>query len=485
MNAHSTSKYRRLGTNIGLFAITAVATKFITFLLVPLYTAFMSSAEYGITDMSLTVISLVTPLATLAASDATVRFIVDNRASGEAYATIGLMITILSIVLVIALTPLLDFGVFGGLGEYKSWFVLAYATNALLQLFGSIARGLGEIRLIPICAGISSIITCVFAVVLIGFMGMTVDGYFVSVSIGPLAAIAIYAIAGGIGSAVINGARVLFGASGKLDRIKEYCMPMLEYSLPLIPNSLFWWIGTSISRFFITAAIGISASGMFAAAGKIPNLLNTAYSIFQQAWQLSAFQESKNGDIGEFFSSVFLILQAGMTVLCALISFFAPWIALALLQGEFYMAWPMISILLISNLMNVFNAFYGTVYTTTMHTSYIMKTTAVGAVTCVLFTPVLISSIGVYGACVASVVSNALVFVMRAIDSRKYIEFDANLKRLVPTLLLLAIQSAATSAQLFGWQIISAICLALCIALQGANLSLLVKIAAKRFRFHS
>lgn len=480
MGVLSSSKYKKLGVNIGLFAINAVATRLVTFLLVPLYTAFMTSSEYGITDMSLTVISLVTPLATLAAADAIVRFIVGDRANAGAYAFLGLAVTFVSIVLVAALAPILKLDVFGGLGNYGGWFVLAYATNALLQVFGSIARGLGRIRLIPICAGVSSLITCVLAVVLIGFMGMTVDGYFISVSVGPLVAIFIYSIAGGIGNVVFEGSRALLSMRGRLQRIKRFGSPMLRYALPLIPNSLFWWVGTSISRFFITGMVGISASGLFAAAGKIPNLLNTVYSIFQQAWQLSAFQESKSKDLEGFFSTVFRTLQAGMTILCALVSFLAPWIASVFLHGEFYAAWPMISILLIANLMNVFNSFYGTVYTTTMHTGYIMRTTVVGAITCVLLTPAFVSLVGVYGACAASAVSNASVFLMRAIDSRKYIRFNARWKTLVPTILSLVVQSAMTAWQVPGWQIVSAACLILCVVFQATNLSPLGRLVVEK-----
>ena len=258
---------------------------------------------------------------------------------------------------------------------------------------------------------------------------------------------------------------------------------MLRYSLPLIPNSLFWWVGTSINRFFITGMLGIAASGMFAAAGKLPNLLNTAYSVFQQAWQLSAFQESGKEGLGSFFSSVFRVLQASMAVLCASISFFAPWLAAIFLQGEFYSAWPMISVLLIANLMNVFNAFYGTVYTTTMHTSYIMRTTVVGAVACVALTPALIVPLGTYGACVASAVGNALVFAMRARDSRKYIRFEVGWRALAPTLVLLVIQSAVTAAQIPGWHLISGVCLIGCIVLQGSRLFPLVKRVINKLPF--
>lgn len=462
------SRYRSLVLNLALFAINAVATRFVSFLLVPLYTYFMSAGEYGLTDMSLTVISLVTPLATLSVADAAVRFIVGDRARGGEYAFIGFAVTLASVVLVALLAPVLDLEVFGGLGAHKGWFVLAYASSALLQLCGEVARGVGEVRLIPVCAGISSLITCVSAFALIGGLRTTVVGYFISVSVGPLAAIAIYLTLGGMGRLAMDGARSVL--SSGWGHVKALCAPMLRYSLPLIPNSLFWWVGTSINRFFITGMLGIAASGMFAAAGKLPNLLNTAYSVFQQAWQLSAFQEFGGEGLEGFFSSVFRVLQAGMTVLCALISFLAPWLAMIFLQGEFYGAWPMISILLVANLMNVFNAFCGTVYTTTMHTSYIMRTTVFGAVACAVLTPALIVPLGTYGACVASAVGNALVFAMRARDSRKYIRFDVGWRALAPTLALLVVQSAVTAVQLPGWHAISGACLAACVALQGSRL---------------
>lgn len=461
-------RYRQLAINIGLFAVNAVATRLVTFLLVPLYTAYMSAGEYGVTDMSLTVISLVTPLVTLSVADAAIRFIIGNRANEPEYVFVGFVVTLASVVLVALLTPVLDLGVFGGLGAYKGWFVLAYASSALLQLCGEVARGVGKVRLIPVSAGISSVITCVSAAVLIGGLDMKVVGYFVSVSVGPLVAVAVYLIVGGMARLALDGARL--AALGGFGHIGNLCAPMFRYSLPLIPNSLFWWVGTSINRFFITGMLGIAASGMFAAAGKLPNLLNTAYSVFQQAWQLSAFQESKDKGLDCFFSSVFRVLQAAMTVLCALISFFAPLIATVFLQGEFYEAWPMISILLIANLMNVFNAFYGTVYTTTMHTAFIMRTTLVGAVACALLTPMLIVPFGIYGACIASAVGNALVFVIRAYDSRKYIRFEVAWRVLAPTLMLLVIQSAVTVIQSPGWRVISGVCLVICIALQGAGL---------------
>ena len=430
----------------------------------------MSAGEYGITDMSLTVITLATPIVTLSVADSVVRFVIEDDDRRSEYIGIGFLITTCSVVLVAVLSPLLDLNVFGGLGDYKGWFILAYASNALLQLCGEAARGIGKIKLIPICAAVSSLLTFVSAVLLIGNFSLGVAGYFASVSLGPLAAVLVYCTIGELGSLSFEGAKRVLTRSDRVRYFSNICKPMLRYSLPLIPNSLFWWVGTSVNRFFLTGMIGISVSGMFAAAGKIPNLLNTVYSVFQQAWQLSVFQESKESGLEDYFSIVFRILQAAMIVLCALISFLAPWVALLLLQGEFYHSWILIPVLLIANLFSIFNAFYGTIYTTTMHTSYIMRTTIVGAIASIILTPILISSLGIFGACLASVVSQVLVFAMRAIDSKKYIDFSVGWPWLIGSLSILIVQSVVTVVQIEGWQQISLICLLTCFVLQGSRL---------------
>ena len=235
-------KYRNLAMNVALFAANAMATKLISFVLVPLYTYFMSAGEYGLTDMSLTVIGLLTPLVTLDIAESAVRYIVGDRLRTNEYTTVALGITLVSVVLVVLITPLLDLGAFGGLGAYKGWFVLAYATSALMAMCGQVARGMNKVKLIPICAVASSLVTLALAVALIGAAGMGVVGYFMSVSVGPAIAIALYLTVGGIGSAAMRGAHAI--ASLSRGELKELVAPMLRYSLPLIPNALFWWMSS-------------------------------------------------------------------------------------------------------------------------------------------------------------------------------------------------------------------------------------------------
>src|SRR5699024_10273542 len=80
---------------------------------------------------------------------------------------------------------------------------------------------------------------------------------------------------------------------------------LLLFSVPLIRNSLMWWLINASSRYFIRIFVGIASNGLFSVASKIPALISIVNQIFIQAWQLSAIEEYENKDSEKFYSDVF------------------------------------------------------------------------------------------------------------------------------------------------------------------------------------
>lgn len=454
------SKYKNLLVNIAVFALNVFATKLITFLLVPLYTYNLSTAEFGVTDMALTVVTLLVPLVTLSISDALLRFVIDDGKNADRYISIGFMVMVISCCVVAALLPILDLSVFGGLGAYKFQFLLLYITNAFLIFHGNIARSLNQLRLMTWDAIITSLLTGILAVLLISVLKLGVNGYFGSLTAASLVGVAIYVVAG--------------GHLGRLKRVnsqdKSLVMRLFKYAIPLVPNALFWWVGTSINRFFITGMIGIAASGLFAAASKLPNLLNIIYNIFQQAWTLSAFQEYGEKDNDGYFTTVYRVLLSGMASGAALLILFSPLLAAIMLQKDFYSSWTLIPILVIAFFFNSLNSFYGTVFTTTLKTVPLFTTTIAGALASIASTWLLIPVIGLNGACVAMVISNFIVFALRVYSAASVITIHVKWIRFVTTTVLLALQASVMSVQIGPYIPISAVLTILVILINGIEL---------------
>ena len=72
-------KYSYLSKNILLFMISGFVPKILTFLLVPIYTRYLTTEEYGISDLISTTVSLLLPIFTLDIQDAVMRFAMDKN----------------------------------------------------------------------------------------------------------------------------------------------------------------------------------------------------------------------------------------------------------------------------------------------------------------------------------------------------------------------------------------------------------------------
>ena len=85
----------------------------------------------------------------------------------------------------------------------------------------------------------------------------------------------------------------------------ELSKNMIKYSVVLIPNSFMWWIMNSSDRMMVSAMISVTANGVYAVAYKIPTLLSTITTIFNQAWSYSAIREDESEDKEEYNNRVY------------------------------------------------------------------------------------------------------------------------------------------------------------------------------------
>ena len=66
-------KYKYLGKNIILFAINGFIPKLLVFVMVPIYTGYLTTYEYGIADLITVTVQLLLPFFTLDIQDAVMR----------------------------------------------------------------------------------------------------------------------------------------------------------------------------------------------------------------------------------------------------------------------------------------------------------------------------------------------------------------------------------------------------------------------------
>lgn len=71
--------------NMGILTLSNFATKFLVFLLVPLYTSVLSTKEYGSYDLAVSTVTLLYPILSLNIVDAVMRFTMDKTYDKKRY----------------------------------------------------------------------------------------------------------------------------------------------------------------------------------------------------------------------------------------------------------------------------------------------------------------------------------------------------------------------------------------------------------------
>lgn len=386
-------------------------------------------------DMSIIVVNMLFPLASLMIGDGVIRFVMEDRQHTKFYITEGMIITTLGSVLMFICLPLLDLSFFGGLGQYKLLFFLSYVAAAYPAFFGAVARALDQVKLMSIASISSAVIMGISAYVFIARFHLGLKGYFYSFIIGNVVSLFLY---------FVGGRQFRFISLRDWIRDRSLRKKMLKYSIPLAPNSLSNTIGITFSRFIITSQLGISFSGLYAAASKIPNLLNILQQIFSQAWQISSFQEFKRSNLKRFYEVIWRGYHALMAVGSSVVIFSSSFLASILMKNEFYAVWPLVSVLVVAFYFGAINNFLGTIYQVYMKTIPLLVAAVLGAVVCVVWTWFFTPKFGINGAAFGVLVGNVVVFLIRVFDSKRLLSFNFGRWSPISSMLILTAQSIAT-----------------------------------------
>ncbi|EUJ29066.1 lipopolysaccharide biosynthesis protein [Listeria cornellensis] len=387
------SKYKKLFQNTILFSIGSMGSKLISLLLVVVFTHHLNPQEYGEVELISVIINLCLPFVTLSIYDAVLRFVMkDNEDQGSVLRN-GLAIC--ALVGLVFLSGSVIGILFFGLETNTLVIAAIIFAQSINLVFAQYARGTGRIKLYVINGLLTAILIFSIVSVLLIYFHVGIMGYFIGMVISfTISNIMLFCFSG-------NVVEMMVKAPWDGNLMKR----MLLYSLPLIPNTLMWWVMDTSDRLLIQSFLGLAANGYYAVANKIPVILNTLSAIFMQAWQLSAIEEGEQKDRDRFYSSVFNAFASFMIIVSAIILCVLKWGFGIALGSEFYEAWKFVPIQLFAVIFCSFSAFIGVIYAVQMRTNQVFITSFVGAALNIGLNLLLIPRIGLYGAAVATTIS--------------------------------------------------------------------------------
>lgn len=138
------SRKTELAKNTAILTVGKLCTQCISFFLLPLYTAILSTEEYGTFDLLVTYSTLLLPLVNWQLDQGLFRFMLDYRGNkeeqGKLFSTLLLSSTIQSIIYIILFVCVEPF-----LKIQNAYFLLLYVVlHVYTALFLQFVRGLGD-----------------------------------------------------------------------------------------------------------------------------------------------------------------------------------------------------------------------------------------------------------------------------------------------------------------------------------------------------
>lgn len=405
-------KYKKLLSNTLILSIGTFSSKLLVYFLMPLYTAILSSEQYGTADLITNAANLLIPFCCIGITHGVFRFAADEDENNKVVFSSGVSVLLLSSAIFLLLSPFISF--IPSFSNY-AWLIAFYVVSSNFHtLAKEYIRAKGYMKLYAVQSILGTALTIAFNLLFLIPMKLGVTGYVLSV-----------AVADAVGTLfLIIYAKLYKDFSFKLFS-KSKAKEMLKYSLPMMPTTVIWWITNVSDRFMVSYICGLSANGLYSAAYKIPTIIALVAGVFNEAWQLSAISESKDREeVSNFFSAVFERYQAILFLGCSVLIPFTPLATRILLNESYFTAWTFMPVLLLATVFSSLVTFIGSIYTVKKKTTMSLITAAVGAGLNIILNFLLIPKMGAQGAGIATALSYFAVFVFRAIHSKSFMPFD-------------------------------------------------------------
>lgn len=431
-------KYRKLISNTFIFAVGTFSSKVLVFLLMPLYTNVLSEEQFGMVDLMVQVGNFLLPVVSCGIINGIIRFGLDKYYKKSDVFTTGFLTIFAGFGILLLLEPLLSHIPY--LKENTFLIYVFVLMSSLRSLCSQFVRAKGYVKLYALDGILSTATTIFFNVLYLVVLKWGINGYMLAmISADTLSSIFLFYLAG--------LRHYLRFRHLNLSTARE----MLRYSVPLIPNSIFWWINNMASRYLIAWFLGAQANGLFAVAYKIPTIIVLMSNIFMDAWQMSAVSDTSSKR-ASFFTHVFLCYQALICTAASGLILFSKVITKILVSDAFYPSWKFIPFLLLSTVFSCMSTFLGSVYMVEKKSILNFITTGIGALVNVALSFFLIQTdLQANGAAVATFVSYLLVFLLRVVDTKRFLPMKFHFSRLVFNSVVLLAQAIIMILEIRGW----------------------------------
>lgn len=417
------SRESNLVKNTAILGIGAIFSKGLIFLMIPFFSRWLSVGDYGSFDWLSTYITLLIPFMTLSSGEAIFRFMLDAKQESKQKKIIssGLLIFAIGNTITIAAAMLYFLNTAQDVALPFCCFLFSEALN---QFSLTYLRGIRRLPKYTVTNIISMVGIAAFVTLLVKFCGLGLPGMLYGYAAGYLSG-SLYALL------TTKFHRYLNFSSIDKKEIKS----IVQYSAPLIPNAVSWWIINASDRTIIHLFLDAAANGIYGIAYKIPSLCTTLFGVFHVSWQENVSLAIHDDDRDQYISGVFSKMMGTLISICIVVLsadfiFFHYIFDIKYISGMNY-----VPILITSCVFTVISQFFGAIFIGLKQPKYNGGTSIMAAAINLIAHLLLIKSLGLYAAAVSTVLSFLALCIVRYCIIRKQFSLKVDKKTVLFSLL--------------------------------------------------
>ena len=387
------SKNRELAKNTAIIFIGTFFTKSVQYFLLPIYTGYLSSSEFGTAELFNNLTYLIVPVIGLQIEHGLFRFLINERRneirkkeliSSSIFFTLTLNIFCFLIFFLVSSIISYDFKWLLCLNLF-----LCNLSSIMLQ----ISRGFGDNKKYSIASIVMTVATITSSLILLIIFNFKVLSLLYGSIVGYILGV-IY---------LFCNLKIYNYLSIKCIK-KKIIIDIAKYSSDTI---------------IISSTIGLSSVGLLSVAYKISSIGITLYNVFNMSLTESISLHIDEDDTKDYFNKIYNSI-GNLFISFTIISIsFMPFIFKVLVNREFDNSYGLIPIAMVASIFQILSTMFGTIYIAKKNTKSIALTSFFAATINILVDLALIGFVGVYAAVVSTLISYLILFIYRLIDINK------------------------------------------------------------------
>ena len=410
-----------------LYLIGNVLTRAMSFIMVPLYTYYISPTDYGTYNYIVSIMAFFTTFCYFDLWSGILRFFFDydDELGKNKCIFNGLIIFGVSSVIYAVC-----FSIFDSIMnvQYFVYIIISGILGNLLNVYTYLARGYKANRLFVVSGLISSALYFASNFVLLAYMHMDYSAIFISTSISSVCNI------------ILIECNLNILMKIKLSFFDWHFLKcILFFSLPLAINSSACWLLGGYNQIAVVNTLSTYDNGIYSLAQKFSAAIYFFTSCFQLAWQEIAFDSAgHNQDKGGFYANAVSYYADAMLIstllLCSIIYVIFP----LFVNGAYYESLILIPFTILQAGISAISAFLGNIFSAIKRTKYLFITFLTAGIINVMLLQLLLPYYGIQIVNVILSFCMMIVVLLRIGMLKRYVRLSFNMTSIFVFFLIFA-----------------------------------------------